>query len=60
MNLKEKTNKYFEGRVVRKDLATIVRGNLPVPTYVVEYLLAQYCASDDEEMICLLYTSRCV
>lgn len=51
MNLKEKTNKYFEGRVVRKDLATIVRGNLPVPTYVVEYLLAQYCASDDEEMI---------
>lgn len=51
MNLKEKINKYFEGRVVRKDLASIVRGNLPVPTYVVEYLLAQYCASDDEQMI---------
>lgn len=51
MNLREKTNRYFEGRVVRKDLASIVKGNLPVPTYVVEYLLAQYCAVDDEQMI---------
>ena len=51
MELKKKIIKYFEGRVVRKDLATIVKGNLPVPTYVVEYLLAQYCASDDEQLI---------
>lgn len=41
----------FMGKVVRKDLAFLVKGNLPVPTYVLEYLLGQYCASDDEEMI---------
>ena len=36
MELKEKILTYFEGKVVRKDLASIVKGNLPVPTYVVE------------------------
>ncbi len=41
----------FAGKVVRKDLAFLVKGNLPVPTYVLEYLLGQYCASDDEEII---------
>lgn len=41
----------FTGKVVRKDLAFLVKGGLPVPTYVLEYLLGQYCASDDEEMI---------
>ena len=51
MELQEKIIAYFEGKVVRKDLTSIVKGNLPVPTYVVEYLLAQYCATDDEEMI---------
>lgn len=51
MELKEKILTHFEGKVVRKDLATIVKGNLPVPTYVIEYLLAQYCASDDEQLI---------
>jgi ATP-dependent Lon protease len=51
MELKEKILSHFEGKVVRKDLASIVKGNLPVPTYVVEYLLAQYCALDDEELI---------
>ncbi|MCD8309656.1 MAG: BREX system Lon protease-like protein BrxL [Prevotellaceae bacterium] len=39
------------GKVVRKDLAFLVRGNLPVPTYVLEYLLGQYCASEDEQVI---------
>ncbi len=39
------------GKVVRKDLAFLVKGGLPVPTYVLEYLLGQYCASDDEEVI---------
>jgi len=47
----DKINQYFEGRVVRKDLANIVKGNLPVPTFVVEYLLAQYCATDDKDLI---------
>jgi len=51
MELKEKILTHFEGKVVRKDLASIVKGNLPVPTYVIEYLLAQYCASDDEQQI---------
>ena len=41
----------FIGKVVRKDLAFLVKGNLPVPTYVLEYLLGQYCAIDDESMI---------
>lgn len=41
----------FQGKVVRKDLAFQVKGNLPVPTYVLEYLLGQYCASDDEQVI---------
>lgn len=41
----------FIGKVVRKDLAFLVKGGLPVPTYVLEYLLGQYCASNDEEII---------
>lgn len=41
----------FIGKVVRKDLAFLVKGGLPVPTYVLEYLLGQYCASDDEDII---------
>ena len=51
MELKEKIIANFDGKVVRKDLTSIVKGNLPVPTYVVEYLLAQYCATDDEILI---------
>ena len=51
MELQEKILNAFQGKVVRKDLAFLVKGNLPVPTYVLEYLLGQYCASDDEEMI---------
>ena len=51
MELKEKIIKHFEGKVVRKDLASLVKGNNPVPVYVLEYLLGQYCAIDDEEII---------
>lgn len=51
MDLKDKIIKHFEGKVVRKDLASQVRGNQPVPVYVLEYLLGQYCAIDDEELI---------
>ena len=51
MELKEKIIKYFEGKVVRKDLTSIVKGSNPVPAYVLEYLLGQYCAIDDEEII---------
>src|SRR5574344_1785817 len=51
MTLQEKVLDLFSGKVVRKDLAFLVKGNLPVPTYVLEYLLGQYCASSDEEVI---------
>jgi ATP-dependent Lon protease len=49
--MQEKVMNAFLGKVVRKDLAFQVKGGLPVPTYVLEYLLGQYCASDDEEII---------
>lgn len=51
MELKEKIIRHFEGKVVRKDLTALVKGNNPVPVYVLEYLLGQYCAIDDEEII---------
>jgi ATP-dependent Lon protease len=51
MILKEKIIQHFEGKVVRKDLTALVKGNNPVPAYVLEYLLGQYCAIDDEEII---------
>ena len=46
-----KLNQHFPGKVVRKDLTKLVKGNAIVPTYVLEYLLGQYCATDDEETI---------
>lgn len=49
--LQQKIMNSFLGKVVRKDLAFLVKGGLPVPTYVLEYLLGQYCASDDETVI---------
>src|SRR6056297_3494513 len=49
--LDDKTNEHFAGYVVRKDLVKAVKGNAIVPTYVLEYLLGQYCATDDEESI---------
>lgn len=51
MTLQEKIMRSFLGKVVRKDLAFLVKGGLPVPTYVLEYLLGQYCASDDRQAI---------
>lgn len=51
MELQDKILNAFMGKVVRKDLAFLVKGGLPVPTYVLEYLLGQYCASDDETVI---------
>ena len=51
MTLKDKIIAEFEGKVVRKDLVSLVKGNNPVPAYVLEYLLGQYCAIDDDEII---------
>lgn len=49
--LDQKINKCFPGLVVRKDLVKTVKGNAIVPTYVLEYLLGQYCATSDEASI---------
>nr|WP_281494964.1 BREX system Lon protease-like protein BrxL [Marinobacter sp. S6332] len=46
-----KINQHFPGVVVRKDLVKAVKGNAIVPSYVLEYLLGQYCATDDEATI---------
>lgn len=50
-DLNIKINANFPGLVVRKDLVKTVKGNAIVPTYVLEYLLGQYCASNDEATI---------
>lgn len=50
-DLDDKINEHFAGFVVRKDLVKAVKGNAIVPTYVLEYLLGQYCATDDEASI---------
>lgn len=49
--LDRKIAQAFPGVVVRKDLVKTVKGNAIVPTYVLEYLLGQYAATDDEATI---------
>ncbi|MGV0731534.1 BREX system Lon protease-like protein BrxL [Mycolicibacter sinensis] len=49
--LDQKINEVFGGAVVRKDLVKAVKGNAIVPSFVLEYLLGQYAASDDEATI---------
>ena len=46
MELKDKIIEHFEGRVVRKDLTKLVKGNC-VPTYVLGICRATLCISDD-------------
>jgi ATP-dependent Lon protease len=50
-DLQKKIVDHFEGKVVRKDLTQLVKGNAVVPSYVLEYLLGQYCPTDDEDLI---------
>jgi len=50
-SLDSKVLQYFYGRVVRKDLVGVLKGQLNVPTYVLEYLLGKYCSSSDEQVI---------
>ena len=47
----QKIHDAFPGLVVRKDLVKEVKGNAIVPSYVLEYLLGQYCATDDQETV---------
>ncbi len=49
--LSEKLNAVFTGRVVRKDLVQRVKKGTNVPTFVLEFLLARYCATDDADEI---------
>ena len=49
--LDKKANEIYQGLVVRKDLVKEVKGNAIVPSYVLEYLLGQYCATDDQESV---------
>ena len=49
--LDKKINDVFAGSVVRKDLVKEVKNNAIVPSFVLEYLLAQYCATNDETTI---------
>lgn len=51
MKLDDKINEVFGGCVVRKDLSKAIKGNAVVPTYVLEYLLSQYCTTNNEEAI---------
>ena len=49
--LNVKLNKYFSGKVVRKDLTKKIKEGANVPVYVLEYLLGMYCATNDERAI---------
>ena len=49
--LDQKILQHFPGLVVRKDLTKGLKQNAVVPTYVLEYLLGQHCATDDDEVI---------
>lgn len=49
--LDERLNQHFAGRVVRKDLTKLVKEGANVPVYVLEYLLGNYCASNDPAVI---------
>ena len=51
--LDKKLNQHFPGKVVRKDLLHQIRGGENVPSYVLEYLLGKYCATDEPMEISL-------
>lgn len=44
-------NEHFAGKIVRKDLTKMVKEGANVPVFVLEYLLGNYCASQDEEIV---------
>ncbi|WP_418481670.1 protease Lon-related BREX system protein BrxL [Enterocloster bolteae] len=49
--IKNKLRQNFDGKIVRKDLTKKIKEGANVPVYVLEFLLGQYCSSDDEEVI---------
>ena len=50
-DLDELLNQHFVGKIVRKDLTKLVKEGANVPVFVLEYLLGNYCASQDEEVV---------
>ena len=49
--IKDKLRQNFSGKIVRKDLTKKIKEGANVPVYVLEFLLGQYCSSDDPELI---------
>ena len=49
--IREKLKEHFGGKIVRKDLAKQIKEGANVPVYVLEFLLGQYCCSDEEDVI---------
>lgn len=49
--IKQKLREHFDGKIVRKDLTKKMKEGANVPVYVLEFLLGQYCSSDDEEVV---------
>ena len=49
--IKNKLRESFDGKIVRKDLTKKIKEGANVPVYVLEFLLGQYCSSDDESII---------
>lgn len=51
MEINKIANEAFEGKIVRKDLVSKIKGGVNVPVYVLEYLLGMYCNNVDEDSI---------
>ena len=49
--IREKLRENFDGKIVEKDLTKKIKEGANVPVYVLEFLLGQYCSSDDEDVI---------
>jgi ATP-dependent Lon protease len=49
--INKKLRQYFDGKIVRKDLTKSIKEGANVPIYVLEFLLGQYCSSDDPDII---------
>jgi len=50
-SLNQKLRQYFDGKIVRKDLTQAIKQGANVPVYVLEFLLGQYCNSDDPAIV---------
>ncbi|UWG96527.1 protease Lon-related BREX system protein BrxL [Dehalobacter sp. DCM] len=49
--INRKLREHFDGKIVRKDLTKAIKEGANVPVYVLEFLLGQYCSSDDPQII---------